>query len=82
VPGLVCEHRGKLRWVIPHFLPSPITLTPVPAFVNLYYEFWNPLYDFTFSEKSNLVCAAYKAVEPASKKTGYGGQTLYKKVGV
>ncbi|KAJ7663052.1 hypothetical protein B0H17DRAFT_1336947 [Mycena rosella] len=31
--------------------------------------------------KSNLVCAAYKAVEPVSKKTGYGGQTLYSKVG-
>ncbi|KAJ7654744.1 hypothetical protein B0H17DRAFT_1099615 [Mycena rosella] len=58
-----------------------VNSVPNCAFVNLYYEFWNPLFDFVYSEKSNLVCAAYKVVESVDMKTGYGGQTLYSQVG-
>ncbi|KAJ7146872.1 hypothetical protein C8R44DRAFT_864590 [Mycena epipterygia] len=42
------------------------------VFVNLYYEFNNPLLDFVFSEKPNL---------NAAEKTNFGGQALYPQVG-
>ncbi|KAJ7090514.1 hypothetical protein C8R44DRAFT_990715 [Mycena epipterygia] len=51
------------------------------VFVNLYYEFNNPLLDFVFSEKSNLKCAAYADVHSATEKTNFGGQALYPQVG-
>jgi hypothetical protein len=66
--------------MLPKSLFLRFFLRSILAFVNLYYEFWNPTFDFVYTEKSNLVCAAYKVVEPVSKKTAYGGQTLYKKV--
>ncbi|KAJ7091424.1 hypothetical protein B0H15DRAFT_883757 [Mycena belliarum] len=46
------------------------------VFVNLYYEFNNPLLDFGFSEKSNLKCVLYADVHTSSEKTNYGGQQL------
>ncbi|KAJ7118053.1 hypothetical protein C8R44DRAFT_982831 [Mycena epipterygia] len=51
------------------------------VFVNLYYEFNNPLLDFVFSEKSNLKCAAYGDLHSAAEKTNFGGQALYSQVG-
>jgi len=51
------------------------------VFVNLYYEFNNPLLDFVFSEKSNLKCAAYGDLHSAAEKTNFGGQSLYPQVG-
>ncbi|KAJ4487605.1 hypothetical protein J3R30DRAFT_3654104 [Lentinula aciculospora] len=47
------------------------------VFVNLYYEFWNPLLDFVFSQHSNLKCALYGDVHSAAEKTNFGGQALY-----
>lgn len=44
------------------------------VFANLYYEFNNPLYDWVFSEKSNLACALYGDVHLANEKTNFGGQ--------
>ncbi|KAJ7116073.1 hypothetical protein C8R44DRAFT_928065 [Mycena epipterygia] len=44
------------------------------VFLNLYYEFNNPLLDFVFSEKSNLKCVG--DVHTAVEKTNYGGQQL------
>lgn len=38
-------------------------------FANLYYEFNNALYDWVFSEKSNLACALYGDVHTAAEKT-------------
>ncbi|KAG6901664.1 hypothetical protein C0995_009445 [Termitomyces sp. Mi166 len=49
---------------------------PGCVFVNLYYEFNNPLLDFVFSEHSNLKCAAYGDVHSAAEKTNFGGQQL------
>ncbi|KAG6868836.1 hypothetical protein C0993_009373 [Termitomyces sp. T159_Od127] len=49
---------------------------PGCVFVNLYYEFNNPLLDFVFSERSNLKCAAYGDVHRAAEKTNFGGQQL------
>ncbi|THV02255.1 hypothetical protein K435DRAFT_792764 [Dendrothele bispora CBS 962.96] len=46
------------------------------VFVNLYYEFNNPLLDFVFSEHSNLKCAAYGDRHIAVEKTNQGGQQL------
>ncbi|KIJ50323.1 hypothetical protein M422DRAFT_245576 [Sphaerobolus stellatus SS14] len=46
------------------------------VFVNLYYEFFNPLLDFVFSEQSNLKCAAYADIHSAAEKTNFGGQQL------
>lgn len=45
-------------------------------FVNLYYEFNNPLLDFVFDERSNLKCAAFGDVHGAAEKTNFGGQQL------
>ncbi|KAG5353927.1 hypothetical protein E4T56_gene13229 [Termitomyces sp. T112] len=49
---------------------------PGCVFVNLYYEFNNPLLDFVFTERSNLKCAAYGDVHYAIEKTNFGGQQL------
>jgi hypothetical protein len=62
------------------------------VFVNLYYEYNNPLLDFVFSEKSNLKCVLYGTsprvctifdvlmylgdVHTADEKVNYGGQQL------
>ncbi|KAJ7446718.1 hypothetical protein FB451DRAFT_1537022 [Mycena latifolia] len=46
------------------------------VFVNLYYEFNNPLLDFVFSEKSNLKCVLYGDVHTAAEKVKYGDQKL------
>ncbi|KAG6827736.1 hypothetical protein H0H92_010614 [Tricholoma furcatifolium] len=46
------------------------------VFVNLYYEFNNPLLDFVFSQKSNLKCVAYGDIHNATEKTNWGGQQL------
>ncbi|KAJ7648014.1 hypothetical protein FB45DRAFT_895035 [Roridomyces roridus] len=42
-------------------------------FVNLYYEFNNPLLDFLFPQLSNLKCAAYADFHNATEKTNKGG---------
>ncbi|KAF5353002.1 hypothetical protein D9757_014961 [Collybiopsis confluens] len=47
------------------------------VFVNLYYEFNNPLLDFVYPEKSNLRCVLYADIHNASEKTYFGGQQLY-----
>ncbi|KAJ6619847.1 hypothetical protein B0H10DRAFT_2163697 [Mycena sp. CBHHK59/15] len=45
-------------------------------FVNLYYEFNDPLLDFVFYQKSNLKCVLYGDVHTAAEKTNFGGQQL------
>ncbi|KAF9059096.1 hypothetical protein BDP27DRAFT_1431856 [Rhodocollybia butyracea] len=47
---------------------SATALKDVVIFVNLYYELWNPLLDFVFSQQSNLKCAAYGDVHNATEK--------------
>jgi hypothetical protein len=47
------------------------------VFANLYYEYWNPLLDFVFSQQSNLKCILYADIHDASEKTNFGGQQLY-----
>ncbi|KAJ7120200.1 hypothetical protein C8R44DRAFT_173581 [Mycena epipterygia] len=51
------------------------------VFVNIYYEFNNPLLDFVFPEKSNLRCAAYADLHTAAEKTNFGGKALYPHAG-
>ncbi|KAN0063949.1 hypothetical protein ACQY0O_003555 [Thecaphora frezii] len=46
------------------------------TFVNLFQEKDNNLLDWVFSEKSDLKCALWADVHPASEKTNAGGQQL------
>ncbi|KAJ7170497.1 hypothetical protein C8R43DRAFT_1085448 [Mycena crocata] len=46
------------------------------VFVNLYFEFNNPLLDFVFFQKSNLKCVLYGDVHTEGEKVNYGSQQL------
>ncbi|KAG5637785.1 hypothetical protein DXG03_004316 [Asterophora parasitica] len=65
----------QMWWVLLFLLRSSIHVltTPLPVFVNLYYEFNNYLLDFVFPEKPNRKCDLYGKVHRAFEKTNLGG---------